>query len=73
MLERNQLFKVTKFLFRPSRSAIFLFILLVGLGVALVQTSLSLIGLTGRVATMSANAAMATAKHKKQMIKAISR
>ena len=61
------------FVFRLFRSAIFLFLLAVGLGVALLQTSLSLASATAQVATLSANAATAAALHKKQMAKAISK
>ena len=61
------------FVFRLFRSAIFLFLLAVGLGVALLQTSLSLASVTAQVATLSANAATAAALHKKQMAKAISK
>ena len=65
--------RLIRFVFRLFRSAIFLFLLAVGLGVVLLQTSLSLVSATAQVATLSANAATATALHKKQMAKAISK
>ena len=65
--------RLIRFVFRLFRSAIFLFLLTVGLGVALLQTSLSLASAAAQVATLSANAATAAALHKKQMAKAISR
>ena len=65
--------RLIRFVFRLFRSAIFLFLLTVGLGVALLQTSLSLASATTQVATLSANAATAAALHKKQMAKAISK
>ena len=65
--------RLIRFVFRLFRSAIFLFLLAVGLGVALLQTSLSLASATAQVATLSANAATAAALHKKQLAKAISK
>jgi hypothetical protein len=58
---------------RLFRSAMFLFILVVGLGVALIQTSLSLASLTAQVTTLTADAATAVIQHKKQMAKAVSK
>ena len=65
--------RLIRFLFGLFRSALFLFLLAVGLGVALLQTSLSLASATAQVATLSANAATTAALHKKQMAKAISK
>ena len=65
--------RLIRFVFRLFRSAIFLFLLTVGLGVALLQTSLSLASATAQVATLSSNAATAAALHKKQLAKAISK
>ena len=65
--------RLIRFVFRLFKSAIFLFVLAVGLGVALLQTSLSLASATAQVATLSANAETAAALHKKQMAKAISK
>ena len=61
--------RLIRFVFRLFRSAIFLFLLAVGLGVVLLQTSLSLASATASVA----NAATLAALHKKQMAKAISK
>ena len=65
--------RLIRFVFRLFRSAIFLFLLAVGLGVALMQTSLSLASATAQVATLSANEATAATLYKKQMAKAISK
>jgi hypothetical protein len=60
-------------MFRLFKSAIFLFLLALGLGVALLQNSLSLASATAQVATLSAYVTTAAALHKKQMAKAISK
>ena len=65
--------RLIRFVFRLFRSAIFLFLLAVGLGVVLLQTSLSLASATAQVATLLANAATAAALHKKEIAKAISK
>jgi hypothetical protein len=52
---------------RLFRSSLFLLIVAVGLGVFLVQTSLSLSKATARIDTLSTNAATTLALHKKQM------
>ncbi|MDA7550340.1 hypothetical protein N8760_00755 [Rhodobacteraceae bacterium] len=62
-----------RLIIRLFRSAMFLFILVVGLGVALIQTSLSLASLTAQVTTLTADAATAVIQHKKQMAKAVSK
>ena len=62
-----------RLIIRLFRSAMFLFILVVGLGVALIQASLSLASLTAQVTTLTADAATAVIQHKKQMAKAVSK
>lgn len=54
------------------RSSLFLIILIVGLGITLVQTSLKLANLTAQVATLTA-AAATTAQQKKRMTKILSK
>jgi hypothetical protein len=71
--ELFNMLRLIRFVLRLFRSAIFLFLLAVGLGVTLLQTSLSLASATAQVVTLSANAATAATLHKKQMAKAISK
>ena len=71
--ELFNILRLIRFVLRLFRSAIFLFLLAVGLGVTLLQTSLSLASATAQVVTLPANAATAATLHKKQMAKAISK
>ena len=61
-----------KILIKLFRSSLFLIILIVGLGITLVQTSLKLANLTAQVATLTA-AAATTAQQKKRMTKILSK
>lgn len=60
-------------LVRSFRSSLFLVILIVGLGITLVQTSLKLANLTAQVATLTAAAATRTAQQKKRMTQIVSK
>ena len=62
-----------RLIFEVFRSAIFLFLLSLGLRETLVQTRLDLTSKTAQVACISANATTAATLNKKQMAKGISK
>ena len=67
------MFRAIRFIARLFRSAIFLFMLAIALGIGLFKTNLSLAALTAQVAALTANAATSAAAQKKKMAKAVSK